>query len=62
MEIKNYNLSDDQFIKIVEDFVRTQEKLQAERQQALDMGEMSHFAHYTSAETTLKNFRELMIG
>ncbi len=64
MELNNQALTDEQAIRMMRDFVQSQEKLQAERARAVEQlgGEAPRYTHYTSAETALDNFRSLMMG
>lgn len=61
MEYRINHITDEQAIVIMRDFVRTQEKLIEERNRSLERsGSAPPFSHYTSAETALVNFKEMM--
>jgi uncharacterized protein YbcI len=61
MEAIITHFSDDQAIDMMRDFVRTQEKLIAERKHAIEIGGRApRYSHYTSAESTLENIMELI--
>ena len=63
MELTNYNITDDQALSLISDFVQSQEKLQAQIDHAKAIGgENPRFSHYTSAASTLENFRQLMVA
>ncbi len=63
MELQNDMMSDEQAIRMMRDFVTSQEKLQEQRAHATAIGGTApRYNHYTSAETALENLTNLLMG